>query len=116
MENWGTKQPKKSLFQRMKNKFSRKPKNQTPKKSFTQKFKNMFTRKKVAPMPNKPTINNMRYKTNNNLNSFMTNASNPEVEEKIQKISKEIEERYLENHPRTGFTAPLARKSRKSNK
>jgi hypothetical protein len=113
MENWGTTQPKKTLIQRMKNKFTRKPKNQTPKKSFTQKFKNMFTRKKVAPMPNK---NNMRYRTSNNLNSFMTNASNPVVEEKIQKISKEIEERYLENHPRTGFTAPLARKSRKSNK
>lgn len=129
MEELGKTQPKKSLLQQMKNKFTRKTHsvNQKPKKSLRQKFTNLFTRKKVAPLPskiNKLTENirkrNRKYE-NNYMNyatntPFTTNASNPDVEQQIQKELNNSHKRYLENHPRTGFTSPFARKSRKSNK
>jgi hypothetical protein len=113
VNEWGTSQPKKSLFQRMKNKMTRKKNvinSKPPKKSLRQRVKNLFTRKnkKVVPAPNnKP--NNMRYKTNN---TNPTTASNPEINEKIHTLIQESQNRYLENHPRTGFTAPFARKQK----
>jgi hypothetical protein len=110
MENWGTTQPKKSLYQRMKNKITRKKTNQ-PKKSFFERIKNKFTKtKKVYPI----NQNNMKYNTKNR---FPTTASDPSNENlKYQKLIEKSRELYDENHPRTGFTAPLARKSRKLRK
>lgn len=122
MENWGTTQPKKSLYQRMKNKFTRKKTNQ-PKKSFFGRIKNKFTKtKKVYPI----NQNNMKYKTTNRFPTTASNPSNdyynsyktpnPEQNLKYQTLIKESQKRYNENHPREGFTSLLARKSRKHRK